>query len=882
MFLKCFWSLLILSLLVSGQNITDNTNQASKPKIWATDDVNSLPEYRKITSPIHPYIKEREGGNQQILTPIPLPEARPNFFRPKSKIERWQIEGGQTFRAPKENLYVKGELVIQFNEEGRAKLKIGKSTTGVVITGISAVDQLNIKYNAYEMMRVIKDEDLPPKAKEYRLDLIYLLKVDESLDLERVAKDYRAIPEVKGCSPNYYGYKCNIPKTYPDDPYFDWAPNITQGPEVWTLTQGNSTDTIAILDIEQFNTAHPDLNNNWAGTGSNEAGYPYNGTSSWHGTGCAGHACAELNNSAGISGSAGGWASVKGILWLPYRFVTLAGNINGITYAVNNGACVISQSIAFSGNVAALEDAFANALANDVLSFAAAGNENNSSLGYPAPAMFSCVVAVGGINNLDRHWAWSADAGSNYGSHIDVVAPGDLHWSCTATGYTDQYGGTSWATPRAAAIAALVANYRNIRGQALKEVIERTADEIEYLTDNSFPWHPPSQGLMGSGRVNAYEAVMSYNRNISTNWIAASSNNVPYINCKNMYLDFDARDSLHGKHSHSLVPFVPTRVRAMVQNRGKQTESFYVTCVVESSGVRIFQNRKLVTGLASSKAQIVEFEPFRVGRENFDYRINVFTELDEDYNPRNDTFGITVRSTRSDTVQYDVGDWDIAYSDPWAAWAVKFNPERTCTLKAVQFMIYAGGTACSLIVWEDKGGRPGARIMTPQAYTPPGGPSWNTVALTSPVLINRTVWVGFKTPGSGGGNVAPCVDRRSNAGMSYYSASGGSSSATDWTSLGEDLLFRPIVSYQSVYTNDVAMKSINSPPASVVKGVTQLPQATVTNVGSAANSFNATCRIDSSGVNRYSSTKSVSSLNPGDTARVIFDPWTPNWEGGTY
>ncbi len=880
---KCFVVLVVLNSLLIAQTADAPTNpQTPSPKIWATDDVNNLPEFRRITTPIKPYLPKNQGGGQQILQPIPIPVEGNRFVRPKQIIERWKVSGAQTFHAPKENPYVKGELVIQFNEQGRAKLNVARSTDGMIMTGINAVDALNAKYGAHEMARVVKDEELPPKAKEFRLDLIYVLKVDESLDLEKVAKEYRSITEVKGCSPNYYGQKCNVAKTYPNDTYFDWAPNLTQGPEAWTISRGSSTDTIAILDIEQFNIAHPDLDNNYSGNGSNESGYPFNGTGSWHGTGCAGHACAEINNAAGISGSAGGWGATRGILWLPYRFGTLAGNIAGITYAITNGASVISQSIAFSGNTAGLEDAFATALANNVLSFAAAGNENNYDLTYYAPAMFAGVVAVGGMNNLDRHWAWDDSSGSNYGSHIDILGPGDLHWSCDATGYTGNYGGTSWATPRVAAIAAMVVNYRNIRGVALRDVMERAADETEYLSVGKFMWHPPYYGLMGSGRANAYEALMAYDKNVSTNWIAASSNNVPYVNCKDMYLDFDVRDSLHGKHSQSLAPNVSTRVRAMVQNRGKQTESFNVTCTVDSAGTRIFQNRQLVTGLASSKAKVVQFDPFRVGADNFNYRINVITDLTGDNNRRNDTFGITARSTRNDTVQYDIGDYDIAYTDPWAAWAVRFVPDRSCTLKAMQFMLYGGGVACTLLVWDETAGKPGSRIGSAQAYTAGAGPSWNTVSLGSPVFIAKPVWVGFKTPGSAPNYVAPCLDRRSDAGMSYYAASGGGSGAGDWGALGEDLLLRPIVAYQGVNTNDVASRVIIAPPGAVVKGVAQLPQATVGNVGSASNSFNVVCRIDSASVNKYLSTKAVGSLSLGDTARVVFDPWIPNWEGGTY
>ncbi|GAI01255.1 unnamed protein product, partial [marine sediment metagenome] len=449
----------------------------------------------------------------------------------------------------------------------------------------------------------------------------------------------------------------SLTKTYPNDTYFDWAPNITQGPKAWTITTGSNSDTLGIIDVDQFNQNHADLENNYSGVfgGTNTLG-----TTNWHGTGCASHACAELNNNAGISGAAGGWGSTKGILWMPYRINSTAANVTAVSWMVNNNACVITQSALYLATPEILEDAYASALASDVLTFAAAGNDNNDVATNMWPAYFDCVIGVGGIDNFGRHWAWDDTTGSCYGDWVDITAPADAHWTCTATGYDGGSGGTSWATPRTAGIAALVVNYRNIRGEALKEVILRTADASDHLNQNLYSYGANPYGLTGHGRVSAYEAIMVQDRNVSVNWVAASSGFNPYVNCYDQYLDFDAQDATYGRHSHGLVPYIAVTPKAMVQNRGKTAESFYVTAT--STG---YSSTKLVSGLASGEGVIVEFDPFTPGT-NGSYTLTVTANLTGDQNTNNDDFSINLTCSYTDTLQCDGGDWNVQYTDAWA------------------------------------------------------------------------------------------------------------------------------------------------------------------------------------------------------------------------
>lgn len=62
------------------------------------------------------------------------------------------------------------------------------------------------------------------------------------------------------------------------------------------------------------------------------------------------------------------------------------------------------------------------------------------------------------------------------------------------------------------------------------------------------------------------------------------------------------------------------------------------------------------------------------------------------------------------------------------------------------------------------------------------------------------------------------------------------------------------------------------------------PKATMLNQGNTVATFNATCKIFYSGIEDYSSTKSVGPLTADEEAEVTFDNWTnlPHYEGGWY
>ena len=200
-----------------------------------------------------------------------------------------------------------------------------------------------------------------------------------------------------------------------------------------------------------------------------------------HGTFVAGEIAEETNVRYGLTGLA------YGARLMPVRVLDSAGEgdaltiAQGIRYAVEHHAQVINLSLEFPAAISAadvpeLTQALRFADERHVLVVAAAGNDSDEAIPYPARA--PGVVAVG----ASTEHGCLADY-SNYGRHIAIVAPGGgpdaalpgdpgchpeqspgrdvfqvtfLGSSTSRFGLPSGYEGTSMATPEVAATAALV------------------------------------------------------------------------------------------------------------------------------------------------------------------------------------------------------------------------------------------------------------------------------------------------------------------------------------------------------------------------------------------------------------------------------------------
>ena len=366
----------------------------------------------------------------------------------------------------------------------------------------------------------------------------YVVSLPQSLSVSEALQWCLNRDIVEKTEPNYLiSLQEEIPSS-PDDPYFQnqWPlhnTGQTGGPpgadvdalEAWDITQGNPQVVIAVIDTG-IDYDHPDLADNiWqndleldgeAGTDDDGNGY-VDDVRGWdfvdedndprdehgHGTHVGGIAGAVTDNSIGVAGLA----------WHCRIMPVRAGNSRGvftsehaaqaIIYAAENGAQVINLSWGGYEKISVIDDAMTFAPRGGALICAAAGNDDSSSLIYPAAYRNDAVIAVGATDDEDRKASFS-----NYGNWVHVSAPGDGPamggssslgiYSTYLAGTYRQRRGTSMATPHVAGTAALLfSHFQDMSPLEAKTRIMRSADVINDL-----------EGVnMTSGRTNVYRAL---------------------------------------------------------------------------------------------------------------------------------------------------------------------------------------------------------------------------------------------------------------------------------------------------------------------------------------------------------------------------------------
>lgn len=139
--------------------------------------------------------------------------------------------------------------------------------------------------------------------------------------------------------------------------------------------------------------------------------------------------------------------------------VTVSDVNTAIYKAIDAGVDVINLSLGSNDYSESQKRAIDMASANGIVVVAAAGNENNSVIMYPAG--YDNTISVAALDkNLERA-VWSAEdnTGSNYNAMIDYAAPGTRIRSIN--GFAS---GTSVAAPHVTAAVALLKNYNNDLG----------------------------------------------------------------------------------------------------------------------------------------------------------------------------------------------------------------------------------------------------------------------------------------------------------------------------------------------------------------------------------------------------------------------------------
>ena len=363
-------------------------------------------------------------------------------------------------------------------------------------------------------------------------------------DLARVevalAASFAADDDVEYAERNLMRHALGGPVT-PNDTYYalQWHYPLLHLPEAWAITTGDDSVIVAVIDTGE--TAHPDL------AGRQIAGYDFisnatiaadghgrdadptdvgdgNGVqpSSFHGTHVAGTIAAATNNASGVAGvtwfgkvmhlralGVGGGSDFD--IANAIRYAARLTNASGLLPAQK--ANVINMSLGGAGSNSTMQSAITAARAQNVVIFAAAGNENTSTPSYPAS--YTGVISVAAVDANANRAPYS-----NFGSTVDVAAPGgDTSVDLDHDGYADGvlstlmddsgasltpifafYQGTSMACPHAAGVAALMlAVDPTLTPAEIETILKDTATDLGT---------PGRDDLYGAGLIHAERAVL--------------------------------------------------------------------------------------------------------------------------------------------------------------------------------------------------------------------------------------------------------------------------------------------------------------------------------------------------------------------------------------
>lgn len=370
------------------------------------------------------------------------------------------------------------------------------------------------------------------------IERIFVAELADGALLEQVIEQMKSLPDIEYVEPDYIGESdgvlvdeanegTDLPSSSfmtPDDPEYanQWGLRNTGqsiggftgvvGTDVniepaWDITTGNDAVLLAVLDSGiPANSA--DL------TGRLLQGYDYANND--------GDVLDDLGHGSNVTGIAAATGDngqlMAGIDWqcrVIHMKVLDANNfgfyswwIEALIAVADSGANVINMSLGGSGASNALRDGIDYAVNAGAIIVVSMMNVNGETPFYPAA--YPNVIAVGAINNRSQRavpFCYSTTSGSNFGNHIDFVAPGELIVGLSSSNPNgiSYYCGTSQASPIVAGVVSLLLALKpDLTFEDVYDLLKAGAqDQVGPMSEDTEGWDK----YFGWGLINATATV---------------------------------------------------------------------------------------------------------------------------------------------------------------------------------------------------------------------------------------------------------------------------------------------------------------------------------------------------------------------------------------
>ena len=401
--------------------------------------------------------------------------------------------------------YVDGRVF--FKLKNNVPLAIDVKTKDVNLGKFSKLSEIFSKYSVGKVEVLSKKSDEKLLARTFRIyfpnfsQVDLLIKALEQLDIVEYAER----------EPLYYV------DWAPDDPYYKnninnkgdyrwkWYFDLINAEDAWQVSQdqigkvGSSDIKVAVVD-NAILTTHEDLDvylQHDAADDDDNASPPIESWDWSHGTHCSGLATAKTNNGIGIPSLGGNvqLIAVKCTKDNTDNPESLGYTYDGVKWAMDNGADIISMSFGGSGYSQTFQNLMNSAYDKGIVLLAAAGNDNVSDKNYPAA--YDHVIAVGSVDSDDGKSSfsnWNDPSASD--DWVDIAGPGGFQVTTNVgllssvdtadkesdygpDGYYGLMSGTSMSTPVVAGVAGLMLSvYPDLTVDQVEGCLISTAAQI--------------------------------------------------------------------------------------------------------------------------------------------------------------------------------------------------------------------------------------------------------------------------------------------------------------------------------------------------------------------------------------------------------------------